>query len=260
MEAAWVAAARGHEVTLFEREQELGGQVRLAAKLPGRSEAWDWARWRTIMLAKHGVKVVLGRDATAQEVLNENPDAVVVATGSTPIRDGFQGMTGQPIPGWDSPNVFVVDDILEGTPQLADRVVVLEEESHVKAGGVAELLADQGKQVEIVARFLMLGNEAEGVHRSRLVTRTLSKGVKFSPMTFIKRIGADGALLYNLATGAERLEPGVSVVLVTGRRANQDLYTALKGRVNELYRVGDCVAPRLVDAAIWDGHTVGREL
>lgn len=260
MEAAWVAAARGHDVTLYERNQELGGQINLACKLPGRAEMEDYARWRKVMLAKHGVRVVLGTEITAERVLKENPDAVVVATGSTPIRDGFQGVTGETILGWDNPNVVVVDDILQGKAAAGDKVVILDEEAHIKGPGIAHLLASQGKQVEIAARHYFLGNDMDPITRSRVNRLRFEKGFQFSPATFIKSIEDNSVTLYNTVTRATRSVDGATVILITGRKANEELYFALKGKVKDLYRVGDCVSPRLVDAAIYDGHRVGMDV
>jgi mycofactocin system FadH/OYE family oxidoreductase 2 len=261
MEAAWVAAARGHDVTLYEKSQELGGQVNLAARLPGRSESEEWARWRKVMVGKYGVKVVLGKEMTAEEILKENPEAVVVATGSTPLRNGFQGVTGYPIPGWENPNVMVVDDILEGQKVTTDKVVILDEEAHIKGVGIADMLASQGKQVEIVDRHFMMGNDLEGTTKARVHQIMAERGVKFTPCNFVASIEKDKVTIINVFTQAPRVVEGpVTVILITGRKANEELYFALKGKVKELYRVGDCVAPRLVGAAIYDGHKVGREL
>ncbi|GAB6174383.1 FAD-dependent oxidoreductase [Paradesulfitobacterium aromaticivorans] len=260
LEAAWVAAARGHEVTLYEKEQELGGQINLASKLPGRAESDEWVRYRKVMAAKHGVKIVLGKEMTAEDVLKENPDAVVLANGSTPYRNGFQGVTGYPIPGWDSGYTMVVDDVIEGKEVTTDKVVILDEEANVKAPGVAEILAAQGKEVMIVDRHNFIASDVEGTTNGHVLKRLAKAGVKLSPQTFVVSIDKDSVTLIDLLTGSKRVVEGVTVIFNTGRKPNEDLYFALKGKVKELHRIGDCLAARLVGSAIYDGHKVGRQL
>lgn len=276
LEAARVAAERGHEVVLYEKEPALGGQVLLAARLPGRDEMEELVRWRRLQLEKLGVKVVLGTEVTLQLVEAQGsrphqmgsppfpggaPDAVVVATGSTPLRNGFQGFTCAEIPGHDQEHVRVAEDFLTGRAQAGKRVVILDEEGHIKAAGLAELLAERGAQVEILTRGLYVGMELDFTTLSALYQRVLEKGVAFSPCTFIKEIDGPTVVATHVVTQEERRIEGVdTVVLVTGNRPEEGLYFALKGKVRELHRVGDCVAPRRADRAIHDGYRVGRSL
>ncbi|MBI2868082.1 MAG: FAD-dependent oxidoreductase [Chloroflexi bacterium] len=260
MEAAWIAAARGHHVTLYEKSLELGGQMNLAALLPGRGENRYYVDWRKTMLKKHGVNVVLGKETTAQDVLREASDAVVVATGSTPRRDGLQQVTGAPIPGWDLPHVTVVDEILLGKVKVGQKVLILDEENFIKAPALADMLTRQGKDVEIIDRHYFMGSELDPITRNRVYRVMAERGFRFTPQSSLLTIEEDGATVINLANGATRKVEADTVVLVTGRIPNEDLYFALKGKVKELHRVGDCVAPRWVHAPIRDGHKVGREL
>lgn len=261
LEAARMAAERGHEVVLYEKEATLGGQVLLAARLPGREEMEELVRWRRLQLERLGVKVVLGTEVTPQLVEAQAPDAVVVATGSTPWRNGFQGFTCAEIPGYDQEHVRVAEDFLAGRVQAGRRVVILDEEGHVKAAALAELLAEQGAQVEILTRGLYVGMELDFATLSALYQRVLGKGVVFSPCTFIKEIDGPTVVATHVVTQEERRIEGVNtVVLVTGNQPEEGLYFALKGKVKELHRVGDCVAPRRADRAIHDGYRVGRSL
>jgi pyruvate/2-oxoglutarate dehydrogenase complex dihydrolipoamide dehydrogenase (E3) component len=178
-----------------------------------------------------------------------------------PLRDGFQGVTMHPIPGWENPNVMVVDDILEGKEVPTEKVVILDEEAHIKGVGIADLLSRRGKQVEIVARHSIMGNDLDLMTNARVQQIMAERGVKFTPLTFIASIERDKVNLINIYTHAVRVVEGpITVILITGRKANEDLYFCLKGKIKELYRVGDCLAPRLVSAAIYDGHKVGREI
>jgi hypothetical protein len=106
-----------------------------------------------------------------------------------------------------------------------------------------------------------MGNDLDSLTNARIQQRMAERNVKFSPSTFIGLIEPEKVVLFNIYTQALRVVEGpVTAILITGRRANDDLYFALKGKVKELHRVGDCLAPRLVNSAIYDGHKVGREL
>jgi mycofactocin system FadH/OYE family oxidoreductase 2 len=262
LEAARVAAERGHAVTVYEKEKELGGQINLATKLPGRDEMEGIVRYRKIQLDKLGVKVVLGTEVTPNLVEQEAPDAVVVATGSTPIRTGFQGFTCAEIPGFDQDYVVVAEDIIADRTKPGNRVLIVDEDLHMKALGLADLLSEQGKQVEIITRALYVGPEVDLVTLSAVYQRTCSKGVKFTPLNFVKEILPGGSVIaYSVMTQEERKIEGIdTLVLVTGNQPEEALYFALKGKVKELYRIGDCVAPRKADRAIYEGHQVGRTL
>jgi mycofactocin system FadH/OYE family oxidoreductase 2 len=262
LEAARAAAERGHTVTLYEKGPELGGQINLAAKLPGRDEMDGVVRWRKIQLDQLGVKVILDTEATPELVEKEAPDAVVVATGSSPIRTGFQGLTCAEIPGYQQDYVMVAEDIIEDQAKAGNNVLILDEDLHIKALGLADLLSEQGKQVEIITRALYVGTELDAVTLSALYQRIFPKGVKLTPTSFIKEILPGGTVVaFNAITQEERKIEGIdTLVLVTGNQPEEGLYLSLKGKVKELYRVGDCVAPRKADRAIYDGHKTGRML
>lgn len=261
MEAAWVAAARGHDVVLYEQENELGGQVNLACKLPGREEMDGIIRWRKIQLEKYGVKVALGKKVTPEIVRQEKPEVLVLAMGSHPIRNGMNGLTGFAISGWDQENVVCAEDILGGSVTVGEKVVILDEDAHIKALGVAEMLGAQGKQVHLLTRGLYVGMGVDPSTLTAVLPRLKAAGVTISTLTFIKEIsGSDVITLDMLSFQEGRIEDVDTVVLVTGNSANLELYQVIKDMVPELYLVGDCLAPRQADAAIFDGHRVGRSI
>src|SRR5439155_13167950 len=105
MEAARVMALRGHTVYLYEREKELGGQLRLAHRLPSREVIKSTIRWYENQLKKANVKLALGSAVEAKTMHDLKPDAIVVATGSTYVRNGFSGFIPEPIPGSDQNHV-----------------------------------------------------------------------------------------------------------------------------------------------------------
>jgi len=263
MEAARVAALRGHEVILYEKEQELGGQVNLAAKLPGREEISQVARWLELQLKKLGVKVILGKEVTPEVVDEVKPDAVVVATGAEHVKTGFTGFLPQLqyIPGSEQENVVTPEAILKGQVKAGKKVVILDEDGFIVPLGIAELLASEGSHVEVLTFLTHVGGYLDFINRGIVYRRVLNLGVKLSPLTYMKEISGNNVVAYNIYTREERRIEGVdTVMLATRRKANNELYEQLKGRVAELYAVGDCVAPRRIGMAIYEGQKIGRQL
>jgi len=263
MEAARIAALRGHSVTLYEKEAELGGRITLSAKLPGREEINNLTRWFKLQLERLGVKVVTGKEVTPETVEADKADVVVVATGSLPIRTGLQPFNFAEIPGHDSENVTSFDEALLGRVEVGKKVLILDDIGFVEGMGLAELLATRGKDVEVLARLPSAGFELEAnQHIFFMYPRALKQGVKFSPFTFIKQILGRTVVAFNVFTNEERkIEDVDTVVLITGRVQNDKLYKELRGRVKELYAAGDCVlASMYMGDALRDGHRAGRQI
>lgn len=261
MEAARVAALRGHQVTLYERAGELGGLLRLESHYPGRGIYRNALRWFETQLAKAGVKVELGREVTPDLVLAEGPDAVVVATGAVWDRTGVSGLATEPIPGWDQPHVVTPDQILTGAHAPGRRVLILDDESMWTAPGLAELLADRGHEVEIVTRwFHVMYNIAANVQSLVIFPRLFNKRIRLTPYTYVREIDGRTVVTFHIFTTEEERREVDTVVVVTAKRSNDGLYRALQGRVPELYAAGDCVAPRWIGEAVYEGHMLARAL
>ncbi|GAG26971.1 unnamed protein product, partial [marine sediment metagenome] len=175
MEAARVAALRGHSVTLLEKQDHLGGQISIAAKAPFRDEFAQIARSLSRQLDKAGVEVKLGVNATPDSILALKPDAVIVATGSTPLVPT--------IPGADSQNVLSDWDVLLETAPVGQNVVIADEEHHIHGLSVAEFLADRGKKVQILTGMHYVGTDVEPKTWRFLYQRLLEKGVVPLPHT-----------------------------------------------------------------------------
>jgi 2,4-dienoyl-CoA reductase-like NADH-dependent reductase (Old Yellow Enzyme family)/thioredoxin reductase len=264
MKAAETLARRGHEVTLLEREDRLGGQVNLILRTPGRDEfAWITRDLETQM-RKAGVELCLGTEATAETVRDSAADSVLVATGALPSRTGFSSVNPlvDELPGADGENVLTVWDVLLESRPVGKRVVVLDDDGSRYAAGVTEVLLDRGCEVELVSRWpALFPGVMTTLDMPHLYGRLLGKGLVYRLNTWASSIDGDGVTLFNLYTGAEERLQGVdSVVLATGPKANDELYFALKGVVPNLHRIGDCVAPRKLDHAIYEGYLAGREL
>jgi mycofactocin system FadH/OYE family oxidoreductase 2 len=258
MWAAKMAGRRGHQVTLIERGAELGGQVLTAMKGAGRDEFGVIIRNEKGQVDKAGVKVQLGVEATTEQVLSEHPDVVIVATGSQPKQC--------PVGGADGPGVFNVWQVLNGEADLGEHICLIDYDGHHRATSTAEFLANLGKKVHIITSSLFIGAElgpSQDLYLSR--QRLLGKGVHFTPdiavMEVKGEVGEKTVTGFNVYSNVwDQWGPFDSLVLAMGQKVDDALYMSLKGKVPELYRIGDSVAPRKVDMAIWEGHRVGREI
>jgi len=254
MWAAKIAALRGHDAALYERSDELGGQVLLAAKGAGREEFGVIARNERNQLARLAVPVKLGVEVTPELVQDEEPDAVIVATGSRP--------KACPVAGADGPHVFNVWQALSGEAELGERVLLIDYDGHHQATATAEFLAELGKTVHVVTSSLFVGADlgpSQDLYLSR--QRLMQKGVTFTPDFAVMEIRGLEVHGFNVYSNVWDSFRGYdSIVTAMGNDACDGLYLALKGTVAELYRIGDCVAPRKVDMAIHEGYEVGKRV
>ena len=259
MWAAKMAGRRGHQVDLYDKNDQLGGQVLIAMKGAGREEFGVLIRNEKDQVDRAGVKVHLGVEVTTELVLEQKPDVVVCATGSMPARN-------PPIAGGNGPAIFNVWQVLQGKAELGQKVCLIDTDGHHRATATAELIATQGKSVHILCPSLFVGAEL-GPTQDLYLTRQrlLTKGCTFTPDTVVIEIsGEPGAKMLkaiNVYSNAmSELGPYDSVVLAINQEVADRLYKSLKNKVKELYRIGDCVSPRKVDMAIWEGHKIGREI
>lgn len=260
MEAARVAALRGHEVILLERAGELGGQVRLIVRQPMRQEFGEVTRWWPSELARLGVSVRLGMEASAQDILDLRPGAVIVATGSCPEKTGFSYHECERpgIPGAALPQVFSVWEVLEQPDRVGARVLLVDENGDYEAACTADFLAQRGHQVTVVTRWFRLGVDIPDVVIGILYGRLAKRGARVVTTGVVREIGVDHVRIEDVFAKTSRIEPCDSVVLAMGKRAQNSLYRELKGRVPALQLIGDAAAPRVMDQAIYEGHKAGR--
>jgi len=253
MEAAIVAGRRGHDVIVIERQLRLGGQIAVASKASTRHEWEDLIRHKTGQMDKAGVGVRTGVEATARMVLDENPDAVVLATGSLPTRPD--------IPGVDAPHVVSAADVLDGTAEVGERVLVIDHVNRQNGPTTACHLAELGKRVEVVTEGPFIGHKLETQNFSFQHQRLFRFGVVLTPHSAVVAIEPERITVRNEFTQVERIIDGIeTVVLATPGRANDRLAPEFNSMIKGLYIVGDCLAPRDVEAAILEGHQAGREV
>jgi len=248
MEAARIAAERGHDVTLYEKEASLGGTLIVAAKPPNKETIDDLRQYLTVELNRTGVKVKLDQAVDMATIEKEKPDAVVIAAGAHPRKLDISGATDK--------NVVIADDLLMDQAQVGQRVLVV-------GGGqvgleTAEFLANQGKAVILVEMLPELGAAIYPALKPAVIQKTKDAGVVMYVNAQPEEITKDGVRV-NIA-GTKELFKVDSVVLAVGREPDKTLAEKLQGKVSELHIIGDNVSPRLIRDAIHEGHRVGRTL
>ncbi len=269
MEFARIAATRGHNVTIYEKSNDVGGAINLAMKLPVRQEYDGFKRWLKLQLDKIGVKIVLNKEVTPEFAKSENPDIVVCATGAEPIRNGDNAGVYCSIDGWNQPNVCIGEDILEGKVdinKLGPRVIIYDQIGYDEGLGIAEMLADAGKQVDIrAAAHYIGGNDVFiTVQFAQMYGRPLEKGVKFNPLSMMTYISGNKAGFMNGFSHEMFEVEADSFVLCVSKEPNDDLFKKLmaagyKHNVN-LYKIGDANSPHNICDAVYYGHVLGRDI
>jgi dimethylamine/trimethylamine dehydrogenase len=289
MECARVLGERGYTVHLRDADADLGGHWKWVTRLPRLAEWGRVVSYRQAQLAKlKAVEVHLGVGRmTAGDVLAYGGDRVVIATGSHWRGDGIGPGSG-PIPGADAslPHCLTPEQVMAGKSVPGRRVLVLDAEGHFVGIGLAEMLADQGKDVTYVcdasevAEYGVFTLEAANNKRMMFEKKIRSYRnhwlSKIEPgkvtMSYFYKYGPDltapspGAVPRRDNGGDFELEID-AVVLVTSRSSDDSLYRELKARradwpradVQAVYRIGDCKAPMQVGQAMWEGHRLARE-
>ncbi len=266
MKCAATAARRGHAVELFERSDELGGRLRLEAGFPRREgwrEAIDALEGE---LRRAGVTVHLGTEIDADSATVARADAVICATGATWDRTGFTPARAdrKRIDGVERPKVVdlataVGDATANGS---GTHVVIVDDTGEYAPLGLAELLAGAGATVTIVTPRARAGEEAAQALELPHVLPTLARlDVQILTGHLLEAVGDDGVELIEQWSGRRRLLPEVDrVVLAMGRSADDRLARELQARGLAPHVIGDALAPRSVDEAMFDAERLARSL
>ena len=274
LEAARVLATRGHKVTVFEAAPDPGGQVRLAARTHRRSELIGIVDWRMERCTDLGVDFRFNVFAEAGDVLAENPDTVIVATGGMPNTGILETGEDLCVSSWD---------ILSGDVAPGERVLVYDDNGAFPGMQAAEMLADAGAQVEIISPERYFAPEMGGLNHAKFAEAFAEKGVRITINSRVMAVHRDGnALRAEIGSDySDRRDDRAidQVVLEHGTLPLDELYFELKplsrnlGAVDyaafatlapqrldrnsdgafRLFRIGDAVSSRNIHAAVYDG-------
>ncbi len=277
MEAARMSAARGHRVTLWEREKNLGGNLIYAAMPPGKDDFITLLHYYEHELARNGVEVILNREAAADEIAAEKADVVILATGAKgapapfPVKDGLQVVS--PLHILDKkavPGKRVV--IIGGGSVGCETAVATAEMGTISAETLKFLMENDAETPERLKELLNHGNrEVTLVEMDKGIGRDIGISTRWVVIKCIRRLGIRVMDQYDVKEvnekgvlvkkdGEETLLPADTVVLATGAVANNPLEEELKGRVNELHVIGDALKPRKLTEAIREGFDLAKDI
>ncbi len=250
MKAAAVAAARGHNVTLYEAGPRVGGQALLAQLLPGRDEFGGIITNLTREMELAGVAVVTKTAVDGKLIKREAPDAVIVATGAKPRRPTLEG----------EEEAHIVDawQVLKGEANVGQSVVVADWRSDWIGLGLAEKLAREGCHVRLCVNANMPGAAIQQYVRDSWIGRLHTLGVEIIPLTRLFGADADTVYMQHTLSGEPVICENVNtLVLSQGHEPVNPLKEALANYDGEVHAIGDCVSPRTCEEAVLEGLKAG---
>ncbi|MEM7173009.1 MAG: FAD-dependent oxidoreductase [Pseudomonadota bacterium] len=253
MKAAAIAAARGHTVSLYEREGQLGGQARLAQCLPGREEFGGIITNLEREMEQTGVAIYTSTRADRPLIESERPDVVLLATGATPRVPALEGL--------EEAHVVTAWEVLRDRVNIGASVVIADWRADWIGLGLAERLTKSGCAVTLCVNAAMAGESLQLYTRNHYVGRLHKLGVTIK--THARLFGTDGETVYFQDTLCEEpivLEGINSLVLSLGHESDAALEGDLEGIDADVLAIGDCVVPRTAEEAVFEGLKAGWHL
>lgn len=246
VEAARIAAMRGHTVDIYDMENEVGGQMNLACKPPFKQHLGLMKPYLERQLELHGVNVHLGKKLTKEDILAMNADAVVCATGVRPVTLNIEG----------ADRAINATDILKGRPSGKNAVVI--------GGGsigceTAEYLAKEGKKVTVIEMTDTLAGNTGKTDQTILLGHLKGYSVKLLTESRVEKI-TETEVIYKSKDGKTNSVKADTVVLAIGGRPETSLYDSLKDEVSEIYNIGDSNGGGIIPNAVYEGYTVGNKI
>jgi len=263
LEAARVAGECGHKVVLAEAGARLGGAFRLAGEQPRRAQITDLIDWYERQLNKLQVEIRLNTYMDTDDVIAEQADKIILATGSLPRDTGFQ----KAIPGFDelpglaNGNVYSPEEIMSRQVRPGNRVIVLDEGGNWKGCGTAWKLAEDGHKVTIITPDAFVGQELQRTTADFPLRKNLTAlDVEFITESGILNWTGSGALVVSFLSGSEKMVEADALVISTANMAFDDLAQELETRNIAYEAIGDGVAARQAAYAIYDGRRIALEI
>lgn len=249
LNVAWVAAKRGHDVHLYEKQPVLGGQLTLGSITNYKHELLSLINYQKRQIEKSGVHTHLDFEVTLDTIKEEKPDVIILSTGSTPILPG--------VPGIDKPIVFSLSQIFsDGKPSVEKTVVI--------GGGatgceVAHHLSENGCPVTIVEMLPKIAATLESITRKVLINQLKERGVEILTEHKLSRVEDNGVFVTD-KEGREFFIEADRMIVAVGNRPDNRLYEEIRSLDLEVYQIGDCLEPRGAKQAIYEGASIGRSI
>jgi 2,4-dienoyl-CoA reductase-like NADH-dependent reductase (Old Yellow Enzyme family)/thioredoxin reductase len=249
LNVAWVAAKRGHQVHLYEKQSALGGQLILGSITNYKKELLSLIQFQKTQSEKFGVKCHLNFEVTLDTVKKENPDVIILATGSSPVTP--------PVPGIEKPIVSTFIEVFNGDKPAKRKTVVV-------GGGaigceVALHLSENGCPVTVVEQLPKIGGQLESITKKVVISKMKENGIQVMAGHRLSRVEDHGVLVTD-QEGNEVFKEAESVVVSIGNKPDNSLYDKIKSLGIEIYQIGDCLEPRSAKAAIYEGAVIGRAI
>jgi hypothetical protein len=264
MEAARIAALKGHHVTLAEASARLGGAVQIARRAPRRAGIGDICDWLEHEVYRLGVKVQLGTYIAAEDVRRLEPDVLIVATGSQPRLDGRQHLApGHEVRGFDGANVVSSHDLLldAGGRDWGKSALVFDDCGHYEAVAAAEFLVSKGLHVTFAPSLASFAPGLEPSFSAEPAVQRLAMG-SFRLITYARLDSIEqgcSSLSQRFGGPSIRVDSD-TVVFVSHNRCNRELIDGLQDWSGQLLAAGDVRSPRYLQTAIREGHMAARGL
>lgn len=295
MEAARVAAIRGHNVTITEKSNQLGGAMLLQAVIPYKDELENFTKYLSEQITAKGVKIETGQEATPETIQSFKPDVVIFATGATPatfelpttkkekvinsgdiqklmtggfkndeqaIRSGWRGTlirSGSKILNRSMPLSFRKKLAGAGIPVMFGKHVAIIG-SDFKAAQLADLLAENGRKVSVIAKEQILAEQFVPTLRLRLMKRLAERGVSIMTGVMEYQEITDSGLVIINQKGEKEIVTADTVVPIVDPKKNDDPIQKFKDLAPEVYAVGDFVEQRKLLNAVHEGSRIARML
>lgn len=249
LNVAWVAARRGHDVSLFEKEGVLGGQLILGSVTSYKKELLNLIRFQKRQIERFGVKCHFNHQVTVDTVKTHDPDVVILATGSVP--------SFPPVDGIDKEMVVPFTEVLNGQQTIQKKVVVV-------GGGatgceVALHLLENGCRVTIIEMLPEIAKRLESMTRKLLLKRLEENHAEIMTGCKLLRIEDDGVDVLD-GDGERVFVEAERVVIAAGSHPDDSLFDQIKSMGYEVHQIGDCLQPRSAKAAIYEGAVLGRSI
>ena len=249
LNVAWVAAKRGHEVHLFERQSELGGQLLVGSITGYKKEIRNLINFQKNQIIKFGVQCHLGQDVTLETIKGFKPDVVILATGSLPSLP--------PVKGIDKGIVVPFTKLLNGGDSVLKKTVII-------GGGptgceVAFHLSEQGCPVTLVDLLPKVGASLESMTRKIMLKKLRENQVRIMTEYKLSEVKEEGVVLEG-KDGQKVFVAAERVVVTIGNRPDTRLFDQIKPLGYEIHQIGDCLEPRSAKAAIYEGAVLGRAI